>query len=296
VVGAEGAARSEPWVMPTSCPVCGSTLHRDEEEVVWRCDNAACPARLRRSLEHFASRSAMNIEGLGESLIDQLLEQRLVRDVADIYALEAAQLENLVVTPREPRSERARPRKLGKVGRNVIAEIERSKGNDLARLVYALGIRHVGEKAASTLARYFRAMDRLLDAPVEALQVVPEIGPVVARSVRLFSDEPRNRRVVDRLAAAGVNMTSQAPEPREGTDVTGPLAGKVFVLTGTLASMTREEAAAALDGLGAKVSGSVSRKTHYLVAGADAGSKLEKARLLGVETLDEDAFRALIMK
>jgi DNA ligase (NAD+) len=296
VVGVEGAARGDPWVMPTSCPVCGSALHRDEEEVVWRCDNAACPARLRRSLEHFASRSAMDIEGLGESLIDQLLDQSLVRDVADIYALEASQLESLVVTPREPRSERARPRKLGKVGRNVIDEIERSKGNDLARLVYALGIRHVGEKAASTLSRYFRTMDRLLDAPVEALQVVPEIGPVVARSVRLFSDEPRNRRVVGRLAAAGVNMTSHAPEPGEGTDLTGPLAGKVFVLTGTLSSMTREEAAAALDRLGAKVSGSVSRKTHYLVAGADAGSKLEKARQLGVETLDEDAFRALIMK
>jgi len=279
--------------MPTACPVCGSALHRDAEEVVWRCDNAACPARLRRSLEHFTSRSAMNIEGLGESLIDQLLEQNLVHDFADIYALDAAQLENLVVTPREPRSERARPRKLGKVGRNVIEQIERSKANDLSRLIYALGIRHVGEKAAATLARSFRTMARMLDASVEALQTVPEIGPVVAESVRMFSDEPRNRKVVERLAAAGVNMASQAPEP--GMEP-GPLAGKVFVITGTLASMSREEAAAALEQLGAKVTGSVSRRTNYLVAGAEAGSKLEKARELGVETLDEEAFRALIME
>jgi DNA ligase (NAD+) len=288
----EGAPRSEPWTMPAECPVCGSVLHRDAEEVMWRCDNAACPARLRRSLEHFASRSAMNIEGLGESLFDQLLEQDLVRDFADIYALDAAQLEQLVVTPREPRSERARPRKLGKVGRNVIEQIERSKANDLSRLIYALGIRHVGEKAAATLARYFRTMDRVLDASVEALQTVPEIGPVVAQSVRRFSDEPRNRRVVERLAAAGVNMASQAPEPG---DDRGPLAGKVFVITGTLTSMSREDAAAALERLGAKVSGSVSRKTNYLIAGADAGSKLQKARDLGVETLDEEAFQKLIM-
>jgi DNA ligase (NAD+) len=234
----------------------------------------------------------MNIEGLGESLIDQLLEQSLVHDFADIYALDAAQLENLVVTPRDPRSERARPRKLGKVGRNVIEQIERSKANDLSRLIYALGIRHVGEKAAATLARHFRTMARVLDASVEALQTVPEIGPVVAESVRMFSDEPRNRGVVERLAAAGVNMASQAPEP--GTEP-GPLAGKVFVITGTLASMSREEATAALEQLGAKVSGSVSRKTNYLVAGADGGSKLQKAQELGVETLDEEAFRKLIM-
>jgi DNA ligase (NAD+) len=288
----EGAPRSAPWVMPTACPVCGSVLHRDAEEVVWRCDNAACPARLRRGLEHFASRSAMNIEGLGESLIDQLLARDLVHDFADIYALDAAQLENLVVTPREPRSEKARPRKLGKVGRNVIEQIERSKSNDLSRLIYALGVRHVGEKAAATLARHLRTMDRVLDASAEALQTVPEIGPVVAESVKLFSDEPRNRQIVERLAAAGVNMTSQAPEP---ADERGPLAGKVFVITGTLSSMSREDAKAALERLGAKVSGSVSRKTTYLVAGAEAGSKLQKARELGVETLDEEAFQALIM-
>ncbi len=168
--------------MPTTCKECGSTLRRDEEEVVWRCENTSCPARLRRSLEHFASRSAMNIEGLGASLVDQLLAQDLVHDFADLYHLDAATLENLVVSPKEPRSERAVPRKLGKVGRNVFEQIERSKTNDLSRLIYALGIRHVGEKAAVTLARHFRTMGRLLDAPVATLQEVSEIGPVRRRS------------------------------------------------------------------------------------------------------------------
>jgi DNA ligase (NAD+) len=285
-------AGSVPWQMPTTCPSCGTTLRRDEEEVVWRCANTSCPARLRRSLEHFTSRTAMNIEGLGESLIDQLVSQGLVRDAADLYALAAPQLEALVVAPKEPRSDKARARKLGKVGRNVVEQIERSKGNDLSRLLYALGIRHVGEKAAATLARQFRTLDRLLVAPVEMLQGVPEIGPVVAQSVRDFAEEPANRELVRRLQAAGVNTISQAPESAGP----GPLTGKVFVLTGTLSSMTREQAQAALEKLGARVSGSVSRKTTYVVAGADAGSKLEKARELGVETLDEQQFAALIMK
>ncbi len=289
----DGTPRGDPWRMPAQCPECGSTLHRDEEEVVWRCDNPSCPARLRRSLEHFASRSAMNIEGLGASLVDQLIERGLVHDFADLYHLTASQLETLVVAPREPRSERAVPRRLGKVGRNVVDEIERSKANDLSRLIYALGIRHVGEKAAATLARHFRTMERVLAEPPEALQSVAEIGPVVAWSVRAFADERRNQELVKRLKAAGVNMESQAPEP---SDQPGPLAGKTFVLTGTLASMSRDQAKAALERLGAKVSGSVSRKTSYVVAGSDAGSKLESARQLGVETLDEDALVALIMK
>ena len=284
---------SVEWVMPTACPSCGTTLRRDEEEVVWRCPNTSCPARLRRSLEHFTSRSAMNIEGLGESLLDQLVTQGLVSDAADIYALESGQLEELLVAPREPRSEKARPRKLGKVGRNVVEQIDRSKSNDLSRLVYALGIRHVGEKAASTLARYFRTMERLLDASLEQLQSAPEIGPVVGASVREFSEEPRNRRLIERLTAAGVNMTSQAPEL---SDEAGPLSGKTFVITGTLESMTREQAQASLERLGARVAGSVSKKTTCLVAGGDAGSKLEKAKQLGVETLDEQGFLALIMK
>jgi DNA ligase (NAD+) len=283
---------STPWVMPTTCAACGSELKRDDEEVVWRCENASCPARLRRSLEHFAARSAMNIEGLGESLVDQLIEQGLVHDFADVFALDATQLENLVVTPREPRSERAVPRKLGKVGRNVKAQIDNSKQNDLSRLVYALGIRHVGEKAAATLARHLRTMTAIMDANVDQLQTVPDIGPVVAASIRNFAEEPQNRALIDKLAAAGVNMTSLQPAPDAAGP--GPLAGKTFVLTGTLESMTRDEAQAAIERLGGKVSGSVSRKTSYLVAGADAGSKLDKARDLGVEILPEDKFRAII--
>ncbi|MGE0451660.1 MAG: NAD-dependent DNA ligase LigA [Vicinamibacterales bacterium] len=284
---------SRTWSMPTECPACGSTLHRDDEAVVWRCENVSCPARLRRSLEHFTSRAAMNIEGLGSALVDQLIAQHLLRDAADIYQLKAEELENLTVAPREPKSDRAVPRRLGKVGRNVVAEIERSKSNDLSRLIFGLGIRHVGEKAASTLARHFRTMDRLLTASADMLQSVPEIGPVVAASLRAYAEEPRNLDLIARLAAAGVNMTSLAPEV---PDAPGPLAGKTVVLTGTLHAMSREAAAAALERLGAKVSGSVSRKTSFVVVGDDAGSKLEKARQLGVETLDERAFLALIMK
>jgi DNA ligase (NAD+) len=287
----DGVLRGDEWVMPTHCPECQSLLQRDDEAVVWRCENTSCPARLRRSLEHFASRSAMNVEGLGESLVDQLIEQGLVHDYADLYHLTAEQLETLVVAPKEPKSERAVARKLGKVGRNVVAQLERSKANDLSRLIYALGIRHVGEKAAATLARHFRSMERLMSEPPEALQSVAEIGPVVAASVRAFAEEPRNLELVRKLKAAGVNMESQAPEP---SDQPGPLSGKTYVLTGTLTAMTREEATAALERLGAKVSGSVSKKTTGVVFGAEAGSKLEKAEKLGVERMDEAQFLAFL--
>jgi DNA ligase (NAD+) len=285
-------ADSQPWVMPTDCRACGSALVRDEDEVVWRCENTSCPARLRRSLEHFASRTAMNIEGLGESLVDQLIEQDLVRDFGDLYHLTAEQLENLVVTPKEPRSERAVPRKLGKVGRNVIEQIDRSRRNDLPRLIYGLGIRHVGEKAATTLARHMRTMRAILDSPVEALQTIPEIGPVLAASVRAFAEEPHNRALVAKLAEAGVNMESQQAAP--DVSAPGPLAGKTFVLTGTLPTMTREEATKAIEELGGKVAGSVSKKTSYVVAGEEAGTKLEKARQLGIPVLAEPDFREII--
>jgi DNA ligase (NAD+) len=223
-----------------------------------------------------------------------LIEQDLVHDFGDLYRLDAATLENLVVTPRAPRSDRAVPRKLGKVGRNVIDEIERSKGNDASRLLYGLGIRHVGEKAASTLTRYFRSIPAILDATVESLQTVPEIGPIVAASVRAFADEPRNRALVAKLAAEGVNMSSRQPAP--GQTGPGPLAGKTFVLTGTLGTMTREAATEAIERLGGKVSGSVSRKTSYVVAGEEAGTKLQKAQQLGVSILTEDDFRRLIIE
>jgi DNA ligase (NAD+) len=289
---AERPQAAQPWVMPTECPACGSALQRPEGEVVYRCENVSCPARIRRALEHFASRGAMDIEGLGEAIVDGLVDQGLVHDFADLYALTAPQLETLVVTPRDARSERARPRKLGKVGTNLAAEIDRSRSADLSRLIYALGIRHVGERSGQVLAAAFGSMDALVAAPVERLQETREIGPVLAASVRAWLDEPRNLQLVERLRRAGVNMTSTlTPE----ASAEGPLSGKTFVLTGTLESLTREEATARIEALGGRVSGSVSRKTSFVVVGADPGTKAEKARTLGVETLDEAAFCRLII-
>jgi DNA ligase (NAD+) len=290
---AERPQGAQPWVMPTECPACGSALQRPEGEVVYRCENVSCPARIRRALEHFASRGAMDIEGLGEAIVDGLVDQGLVHDFADLYALTAPQLESLVVTPRDARSERARPRKLGKVGTNLAAEIDRSRSADLSRLIYALGIRHVGERSGQVLAAAFGSMDALVAAPVERLQETREIGPVLAASVRAWLDEPRNVELVERLRRAGVNMTSTLT-PEASTD--GPLSGKTFVLTGTLETLTREEATARIEALGGRVSGSVSRKTSFVVVGADPGTKAEKARTLGVETLDEAAFCRLIIE
>ncbi len=289
---AERPAGSVPWHMPTVCPACGSHLQRPDDEVVYRCENVSCPARIRRALEHFASRGAMNIDGLGEAIVDQLIDRGLVRDFADLYALTAQQLEGLVVEPRDARSERARPRKLGKVGTNLVAEIDKSRQADLSRLIYALGIRHVGERSGQVLAAAFPSIDALLGTSVEQLQQTREIGPVLAASVRAWLDEPRNVQLLERLRQAGVKMTStltsDAPAP-------GPLTGKTFVLTGTLESLTREEATARIEVLGGRVSGSVSKKTSFVVVGADPGSKAEKARALGVETLDEAAFCRLII-
>jgi DNA ligase (NAD+) len=284
-----------PFVMPAGCPVCGSDLQKPAEEVVWRCENPSCPARLRRSLQHFASRRAMNIEGLGEAIVDQLIDQGLVHDFADLYHLTGEQLSELVVTPREARSERARPRKLGKVGTNLAAELEASKRAELWRLVHGLGIRHVGERGAQALAEALGSLDALLAASVEELQAVPDVGPVVAASVRAFFDEPRNRRLIGRLQAAGVGTV--ASEPKAERPGAGPkrLAGQTFVLTGTLASMTREQAQDAIERLGGKVASSVSRKTTYVVVGTDPGSKAEKAQALGIPTLDEPALQRLII-
>lgn len=266
-----------PWVMPTVCPVCGSVLRRAENEVVWRCENTSCPARLRRSLGHFASRRAMNIEGLGEALVDQLVASGLINDYADIYALTAAQLEGL--------------ERMGKKSASkALDQIERSKGVELWRVIYALGIRHVGERAAQVLAASYGSMDALMDASGESLQTTPEVGPVVAGSVRSYFAEPRNRQLIDRLRAAGVNLVG----PLNEASAPGPLTGATFVLTGALSAMSREAAIEAVTRLGGRVSGSVSKKTSYVVAGADAGTKLEKARSLGVRTIDEAEFLKLI--
>jgi DNA ligase (NAD+) len=236
----------------------------------------------------------MNIDGLGSAIVDQLIDQGLVHDVADLYSLTASQLEPLVVAPRDAKSDRARPRKLGKVGTNLVEEIERSRTKDLWRLIHGLGLRHVGERAATLLARSFVRLDALAAADINQLQRVPEIGPVVAESLAEWFGEPHNRELVARLRDAGVR-TEASPLELRAAPGDGPLAGKTFVLTGTLPTMTREAATEAIERLGGKVAGSVSRKTSYVVVGADPGSKAEKAKSLGVETLDEAAFLRLIM-
>ncbi len=284
---------AEPWQMPATCPQCGAALHRAEGEVVWRCENTSCPAKLQRGLEHFASRSAMNIEGLGESLIAQLLDGGLVADYADVYALGAETLAGLTsVTVRGDGKEIQR--RFGeKNAAKVVAQIERSRTNELWRLIYGLGIRHVGERGAQVLARAFGSMDGLRAATMEQLQETNEIGPVLAESVRSWFDEPGNQRLIARLQAAGARM-EVPPEERIVREPDGPLKGRTYVVTGTLASMSREEAIAAIERLGGKVAGSVSKKTTAVIVGADAGSKAKKAGELGIPMLDEAAFAALL--
>jgi DNA ligase (NAD+) len=278
----EGEPRGPKWRMPATCPFCGSTLVKPDEEAIWRCENASCPARIRRSLLHFASRRAMNIEGLGESLVDQLVTTGLVRDYADLYHLT---VDSLAALERMGRKSAA----------NLVTEIDHSRTAHLWRVLHGIGIRHVGEGGARALAAAFGSMRALRAASLQALQVVPDIGEVVATSVRSFLDQPANGALIDRLLEAGVRM--EDPETDATLAATArPLAGSTFVLTGTLDSMSRDEAAARIAELGGKVSGSVSRKTTWLVAGRDAGSKLDKARALGVRELDEAAFLALIMK
>jgi DNA ligase (NAD+) len=271
--------RPPRWVMPVNCPVCGSPLTREEGEAVWRCENSSCPSKLRRGLEHFASRGAMNIEGMGESLIGQLIATGLVASYADVYHLTAPALEALERMGR-------------KSAANILSEIEKSKGNDVWRLLYGLGIRHVGERGAQVLIDHFGSLEAIEAAPLEELERVREVGPVLAAAVRTWFDAPRNRELVARLREAGVRTVGERKAARSRPQ---PLTGKTFVITGTLETMSREDAAARIEALGGKVTGSVSRKTSYLVVGADAGSKLDKARALGVAELDEPAFLGLIM-
>jgi DNA ligase (NAD+) len=286
-------ADAQIWQMPTTCPRCGAMLHRAEGEAVWRCENTSCPAKLQRGLEHFAARSAMNIEGLGESLIAQLIGNGLVSDYADVYALTPETLAGLTSTSERADGKTIERRFGEKNAAKVVAQIDRSRTNELWRLIYGLGIRHVGERGAQVLANAFGSMEALNAASMEQLQTTREIGPVLAESVRSWFDEPRNRQLIDRLRAAGVRM-EVPPDQRAARGQEGPLTGKTYVLTGTLQSMTRDQAAAAIERLGGKVAGSVSRKTTAVIVGADAGSKAEKARELGVTTLDEAAFLALI--
>ncbi len=264
--------RERIFVMPDRCPVCRSAAFRPEGEAVARCENPSCPARLRESILHFASRRAMDIEGLGDALVDQLLERKLVSALPDIYHLSFEGLAGL-------------ERMGAKSARNLLDGIEASKRNDLARFIFALGIRHVGEKSARTLAVRFRDIDALAAAGKEEFLQVEDVGPVVAESLAFFFRQPENRELLRRLRQAGVRPPALAAAPEAG-----PFSGLTFVLTGRLERFEREEAQAEIEKRGGKVSGSVSRKTSYVVAGADAGSKLEKARTLGIKILDEEEF------
>jgi DNA ligase (NAD+) len=264
--------------LPKFCPVCGSAVEKPEDEAIARCSGGLfCPAQRKQALLHFAGRRALDIEGLGDKIVEQLVDNSVVKTPADLYKLGLLAIVNL-------------ERLAEKSAANILAAIDKSRDTTLARFIFALGIRNVGEATAKDLARHFGSLDALMDADVAALQQVSDVGPVVAASVARFFAEPHNREVVEQLRAAGVNW----PEGEASVLATSPIAGKTFVLTGTLPALTRDEAKDMIEALGGKVAGSVSKKTDYVVAGAEAGSKLDKAQALGVTILDETQFRELI--
>ena len=266
------------FVLPKSCPVCGSHVVRGADEAVARCSGGLfCPAQRKQALLHFAARRAMDIEGLGEKLVEQLVDADIVRTPADLYRLGLLALANL-------------ERMAEKSASNLLEAIERSKTTTLARFIFALGIRNVGESTARDLARHFGALDALLEADEAALLAVPDVGPIVAQCLLQFLSEPHNREVIEQLRAAGIVFPEGEGEAAE----LGPLAGKTLVLTGTLPQLARDEAKALIEAAGGKVSGSVSRKTHYVVAGSEAGSKLAKAQELAVPIIDEAQLRILL--
>lgn len=265
--------------LPAHCPVCGADVEREEGEAVARCTGGLfCPAQRKESLRHFASRRALDIDGLGSKIIDQLVERGMVQSPADLYALTEEQFASL--------------ERMGeKSAANLVASLERSKSTTLPRFLYALGIRDVGEATAAALAEHFGSLESLQEATEEEIQQTPDVGPVVAAHVRHFFDQEHNRDVIAALRAHGVHWPAMKRKRANGE---GPLAGKTFVLTGTLDAVSRDEASERIAALGGKVSGSVSKKTSYVVVGAEPGSKLKKAQELGVEILDEQGFLALL--
>ena len=266
----------KPFRMPKHCPECGSTIHHVEGEVAYRCVNAACPAKRKESLLHFASRHAMNIDGLGDKIVDQLVDKGLVKDVADLYSLKEDDVAAL-------------ERMAEKSAQNLLEEIEGSKKNSLARLIYALGIFSVGERTGQLLAEHFSSLEELAAAKEEQLEVVHEVGPKIAASIVEFFSEPANRQLIKRLNKAGVHPTAEKREVKSQK-----FAGKSFVFTGGLANRSREEAGELVQQHGGKVSGSVSKKTDYVVVGTDPGSKYDKAKELGVTILTETEFEKLV--
>jgi DNA ligase (NAD+) len=270
---------SVPFRMPTRCPDCGDPVVREEDEVATRCVNPGCPAVLREALQHFAGRRAMDIEGLGEKLVDQLVTAGLLTDVASVYDLKAGSLVEL-------------ERWGEKSASNLVAQIERSKGLDASRLLYALGIRHVGEKAARTLVGHFGSIDALGAASEQELQAVEDVGPNTAAVVRAWFSHPRHAELLEKLRRHGVRFDGEKARPRAD----GTLSGKTVVLTGTFSGTSREDASARLAAAGAKISGSVSKKTDYLVVGELPGSKLDKARDLGVRVVTWEEMLAILGK
>jgi DNA ligase (NAD+) len=278
VVTSKRTGDEKPFRPPKKCPVCGGLISRPEGEVVARCVAADCHAQLVGRLLHFASRRAMRIEGLGDALAQQLVNENYVKDVGDLYSLTLEQVAGL-------------PRMAKKSASNLLAQIEASKSRDLTNLIYALGIRHVGERTAGILAHELGSLERLASASVEELDAIPEIGLTVAESVRDWFDDEGNRALCDRLRAAGIKTEA---ERRGGGKVDERFAGKQFVLTGTLEDFTRDEARALIEARGGRVNSSVSKKTDYVIAGEAAGSKLDKAESLGVTVLDESAFKKML--
>jgi DNA ligase (NAD+) len=281
-VATPGLRRAEDrFEMPTRCPVCESAVVRSEGEAIARCSGGLyCSAQRKQALLHFASRRAMDIEGLGDRLIDQLVDLDLVRTPADLYGkLDETRLAGL-------------DRMAEKSAANIMAAIDKSRKTTLPRLIYALGIRNVGETTARDLALHFGTLEAVAEAGVEALQQVADVGPVVAESVKAFFAEPHNREVISGLQAAGIHYDAVTPRPV----ASGAAAGRSFVLTGTLPNLTRDDAKLRIEAAGGKVSGSVSKKTDFVVAGADAGSKLEKAQALGVKVIDEQELLALLQQ
>lgn len=283
VVGTVATVRPRrPYVpnfhMPQKCPVCGSDVVREPGEVNHRCSGGLfCAAQRKEAILHFAQRRAMDIEGLGDKLVDQLVESGTIRTLPDLYKLGLTTLGAL-------------DRMADKSARNVVEALEKSKGTTLPRFLFGLGIRHIGEATAKDLARHFGSLDAIMDAPVEQLLEVDDVGPIVALALRTFFDQRHNREVVEQLRACGIHWPEGPPAERTCL----PLAGKTFVLTGTLPTLSREDAKALLEAAGAKVAGSVSKKTDYVVAGQEAGSKLDKAEALGIAVLDEDGMQALL--
>ena len=264
--------------MPRTCPICGSAVVREPQEVNHRCTGGLfCPAQRKQAMLHFAQRRAMDIEGLGEKLVDQLVEAQVVRTLPDLYKLGLVALSSL-------------DRMADKSAQNVLAALEKSKQTTLPRFLYGLGIRHIGEATAKDLSRHFGKLDAIMDASVEQLLEVHDVGPIVALALHTFFDQPHNREVVEQLRACGIHWPEEEPAARAPQ----PLAGKTFVLTGTLPTLGRDDAKALLEAAGAKVAGSVSKKTDYVVAGEEAGSKLAKALELGVAVLDEAGMLALL--